>query len=326
MIDFILKCMPVLTGALFLCFVLSCFAPVHWVFAFLAQFKVQYIYGGLILALFLVAGSYWISLALVFVVVTVSFVQTRLPMAEPWQFFTSSYSSDVPSFQVVQYNKLYSNNDFDSLNRWLADEGRHTDVLVMQEVLDDDLPALGKAITPYLPYAMDTSIDRPDTVMVYSRTPISNVDVHDLCHKYCDLKGLRFDVESDLSPEPVRIYSAHTHLGFGKYNALAQSEQFEEIAEWITMEDAPMRVFVGDLNTTAQTPAFQKFLRAANMKHQRFGILPIGTWPRFVPFYPLQVSIDHIVFSHRLRLLNIERGPAFGSDHYSLVARFDIAP
>lgn len=326
MIDFVLKCMPVFTGILFLFFVLSCFAHAHWIFAFLAQFKVQYIYGGLILALFLIAGSYWISLMLVIVVVTVSFTQTRLPMAEPLQFFAPSYSSDAPFFQIVQYNKYYSNNDFGELSRWFANEGRDTDVLVMQEVLDEDLPALSEAVTPHFPYAMDTTTERPDSIMIYSKAPISSVDVHDICHKYCDTKGLRFDVDIDFSDIPVRVYTAHTHLGFGKYNALAQAEQFNGLAEWITMEDAPLRVFVGDLNTTAQTPTYQSFLRAAKMKYQRFGLMPVGTWPRFIPLYPLQVAIDHIVFNDGLRLLNIKRGPALGSDHYSLVARFDIAP
>jgi len=81
MIDFILKIAPIFAVALVVCFALSCLASMHWFLAFLAQFKVQYAYGALILAPLLFFGSSWIFFGLTCVVLCVSVVQVRAPMA-----------------------------------------------------------------------------------------------------------------------------------------------------------------------------------------------------------------------------------------------------
>jgi len=232
----------------------------------------------------------------------------------------------VRTLQIVQYNKYYYNQNFEELETWLKADGRDTDILLMQEVLDADMQGLTEVLTDVFPHYLAFDAERPDSVMIYSKTPILNYEVHQLCHKYCKTKGVRFDVEGAFSSTPVRIYSAHTHLGFKYYNALAQAEQYEDISEWMLMEGFDNRVFAGDLNTTAHTPVFQKFIKSSNMRYQRFGLLPLGTWPswRFIP--PFQVSIDHVLVGDNLRLADIKRGPSFGSDHYSLVARIHIAP
>lgn len=326
MIDFILKIAPIFAVVLVVCFALSCFAPMHWFLAFLAQFKVQYAYGALILAPLLFFGSSWILLCTTAIVLCASIVQVRAPMAEPLRFSADNSVDAVRTLQIVQYNKYYYNQNFDALAAWLKADGRDTDVLLMQEVLDADMQGLTAALADVFPYHTPFDVERPDSVMIYSKTPILNYEVHQLCQKYCKTKGVRFDVSGSFSNDPVRIYSAHTHLGFKYYNALAQAEQYEGLAEWMLMEDARYRVFAGDLNTTAHTPVFRNFLKSSGMQYQRLGLLPLGTWPswRFIP--PFQVSIDHLLFNQSLRLADIKRGPSFGSDHYSLVARIHIAP
>lgn len=326
MIEFILKIAPIFAAVLVVCFALSCLAPMHWFLAFLAQFKVPYAYGALVLAPLLFFSSSWFLLSATLIVLCASIIQVRAQMAEPLRF-SADISTDIsPTLQIVQYNKYYYNQDFKGLAAWLAADGRDTDVLLMQEVLDADIPVLHSALGEFFPYHSPKNSERPDSLMIYSKTPILNYEVHQICQNYCQTKGARFDLAWGLSDIPVRIYTAHTHLGFQNYNALAQAEQYEGLAEWMVIEDAPYRVFAGDLNTTAHLPVFRKFLKNSGMRYQRLELLPLGTWPRWLFIPSFQVSIDHVLYNQALRLSDIRRGASFGSDHYSLVARMQIAP
>ena len=111
----------------------------------------------------------------------------------------------------------------------------------------------------------------------------------------------------------VRIVVAHARTptsptGLGHRNALLSV--VGDVAE-----QAESYVLLGDFNLTAWSPTFRTLpgRRAGDPRFSR-------TWPSQFP--PLGMSIDHIMFSDDLELVEFRVLGSIGSDHFPILAKF----
>jgi endonuclease/exonuclease/phosphatase (EEP) superfamily protein YafD len=90
----------------------------------------------------------------------------------------------------------------------------------------------------------------------------------------------------------------------------------EQIAHLARSIKGPL-VVLGDLNITAFSPHFQDLLAHSGLRSAAEGAGWRPTWPTFMPLAGIQ--IDHALVSPDITVLNFERGPFTGSDHWPIV-------
>lgn len=125
------------------------------------------------------------------------------------------------------------------------------------------------------------------------------------------------DVRINLSGRPVRILGVHLRPPTNAVGSTERNRQLSDLATIASRETEPLLV-MGDLNITPYSPVFTDTLGAT-------GLLDTGrargwyfSWPTFLPI--LGIPIDLCMVSEHFVVLDHQRGPYFGSDHYPLMA------
>ena len=320
--DILKTAIPILSYTLIVAFALSQLARWHWFFSLLSQFTLQYCAGALIFLPFLMLLNHNASLSIIMVIISLTaYIQTRLPMTDPWRFSPPEITEDQQTIKVAQYNKYYPNKPYDTLPQWVQDED--IGLLVMQEVLHKDIAPLEKSLLPLLPHTLPKDTKRPNAIMIFSRYEIENLDIRQVCQQHCETNGVRFEITPP-GGQSITIYSIHTEAPVGIKRYKAHQEELSSMAQWIAQDDKENTLFIGDINTTAYSPAFKDMIKTSGLHYQHHGIMPQTTWPSFALFPFLKIQIDHILFSHSLKNNVIKKSKPHRSDHHSLIATFTV--
>lgn len=133
--------------------------------------------------------------------------------------------------------------------------------------------------------------------------------------------GMRLvlDVEGQL----LTVYALHTHPPTQAWSLKARNEALSWVGARVAASDGPVLV-LGDLNTSAFSPFFRRWVRDSGLHCPSPWTCATGTWP--APWRPLLTPIDHVLAKGALRVQSLKRGPATGSDHYPLQAELTLEP
>ena len=83
-------------------------------------------------------------------------------------------------------------------------------------------------------------------------------------------------------------------------------------------------IVAGDFNVTPWSPHFRDLLKAAGLRNAACGPGYLATWPRW--FWPARIPIDHVLLKGPWAVTTLRLGPAFGSDHYPIIADLCLEP
>ena len=98
-----------------------------------------------------------------------------------------------------------------------------------------------------------------------------------------------------------------------------RNEQLATLAEFARQSTHPL-LLVGDLNISPWSPHFARLLADSGLRDSGYGISP--SWP--VGWLPLQIPIDHALFSAGIHIKYRKTGTDLGSDHYPIIVDFQI--
>lgn len=303
---------------LIIAFSISMMGRYHWSFALLSHFKIQYFIGGILLCGILFFSHHFLSF-LMFAIAITSYVQTRLPMAEPWRFTPQPSQGDAPILKIAQYNKYYKNQQHQKIYNTL----KSVDLILMQEVERAEIEQIRDQFIDTHPFRLPPELPRANALLILSKYEIQNLEFKKIAPDICATLGVRFEISPANAPSPIVIYSLHTEAPIGKKAAIHNAE-LNGIAQWIAQDKAQNIIFMGDWNTTPYAPAFQGLLARTHLNYQNYSYLPQGSWPSFLLLPILTIPIDHILFSNTLNLISIEKGASSGSDHFPIIATIGI--
>ena len=87
----------------------------------------------------------------------------------------------------------------------------------------------------------------------------------------------------------------------------------QEVIQQYRCHGSPLLI-VGDLNTTSFAPVFGELTEQLNLKDSRqgFGLQP--SWPA-TSVSPLMITLDHVLVSPEIQVINRKTGNHVGSDH-----------
>lgn len=211
--------------------------------------------------------------------------------------------------------------DFTALFEWLARERPH--VVALQEVQASFHDALAASALDFphrifWPEVPDPSDPREMGIALLSRVPLARAELvwgawegRPVIEAELDLEGRRLTIVATHNARPGRAAST-----------AARDGMLRGTAEIVARHGRA--VLLGDLNVTATQPIFRELLATARLADSRrgFGWQPSWRSTRLVRGLPL--DLDHVLASPDLRVLDRRLGPAFGSDHLPVLARFAV--
>ena len=115
----------------------------------------------------------------------------------------------------------------------------------------------------------------------------------------------------------VTVIGVHLRSPMAKARAAARNRQLELLAAHRADIAGPL-VVTGDFNITPYSPYFRDWLAATGLKDARRGFGLDVSWPTSLPL--LGIPIDHVAVSGDFLVTDHRKLPAFGSDHYPVLA------
>ena len=83
-------------------------------------------------------------------------------------------------------------------------------------------------------------------------------------------------------------------------------------------------IVAGDFNVTPYSPYYSDWLATTGLTDSRYGRTLSTSWPAILPI--LGIPIDHVAVSNEFVILAHDRLPAFGSDHWGIMAELALQP
>lgn len=284
-------------------------APLGWPFELFAHFRAQYAAGSVLLALILFAidRRNTAMIALVIAIFHALPAMQRTVADEPVA------ACHGPAVTVVTANLQYSNRDTEAFLDWIA--ANPADLVVLQEVTSDWHGAL-QAIEGY-PHREFLVREDPYGLGVLSRWPLDSVAWQDFAGDGLPSISGSVTVEG----QPLRFLGLHTHWPVLPDLARQRDHSLDRAAAFIRSGEGPV-VALGDLNLTAYSPVFGRFLESAGLEDVMQGAHWRPTW--MAGFWPLALRIDHVLVTPAVCVEQTEVGPAIGADHRPVIARLRL--
>jgi endonuclease/exonuclease/phosphatase (EEP) superfamily protein YafD len=284
-------------------------AHVWWVLDLAAHFRVQYVAAALLLIAVLGARKRFAWCAALAVSGAIS-----LAPVLPYVSFAGSAAAAGPAVKLLSANLYFGNQSAPRLLDVVRDAS--PDVIVLVEFTADWQRQLAELRTSY-PYHVERADRGAYGIAIYSRYEVAAVTPFPL--------GRSLAIETRvLHPAGAfTLIGVHLRSPTSGWRAGSRAYQLGELAERVAAISGPLAI-AGDFNITPYSPLFSEWLTATGLSDSRRGRTLSPSWPTYLPL--LGIPIDHCVVNEKIRVISHRRLPAFGSDHYPILAELAIAP
>lgn len=286
----------------------------HWVLDLFSHFRVQYLAGGVLLAVVLLWLRRWRWSGVALLCVGMNAVAVL-----PWygsRHRGGGAGTEAANLRVVLLNVFTRNEQTQRVLDFLRKEA--PDILVIQEVDSVWRRALRELDTEMGHFRVYPQEDNFG-IGIWSRLPLKEDEVFGIGPS--DVPTIRAKVE--VAGTVVEIIATHPLPPIGAMAHAERNSQLATIAGFAREAATPV-VVIGDLNVTMWSPSYSTFIRSSGLVDARrgFGILP--TWPTTSPF--IKIPLDHCLVSPSIGVRAIRTGPHVGSDHLPVIVDLYIPP
>jgi endonuclease/exonuclease/phosphatase (EEP) superfamily protein YafD len=119
-----------------------------------------------------------------------------------------------------------------------------------------------------------------------------------------------------LDDKRLSIVGAHPDPPHNFDAVLQRNDQLKKLAELIITMPTPL-VLAGDLNTSSFNPVYKRLVEDTGLRDSRRGFGVQASWP--TSWALMRTTIDHVLISPRVRVIDRRVGPYIGSDHFPVV-------
>ncbi len=292
----------------------------HWLADLCTHFRFHYAVAGLVLAIILaLMGRYpW---AMVAALVFGANAGPAIPYWQAPEFATAALGSGE-SIRILQFNVNKHNPRAAAIAAWLERNESDIDIAVLVEtspVWRQHLEGLRRQF----PYQATELMEDNFGIVVLSRFAVGEVAV--FRSQVNASPGVRLVAETPKLGIPFVLYAAHPPPPISALLSRLRNRQLLWLGRKMAAEPLTARILVGDLNTTVWSVWYRRMAEFAGLRNAQFGEGYAGTWPNLgiVPGW-LGIPIDHVLVSGNIRAERWSLGPAFGSDHVSVVTKLTL--
>jgi endonuclease/exonuclease/phosphatase (EEP) superfamily protein YafD len=124
-------------------------------------------------------------------------------------------------------------------------------------------------------------------------------------------------VRIDWRGQPITVVGVHLHWPVGANNVRQRNAALHALAALARDTPGPLLIG-GDFNITQWSPVFDAAFATAPLQDCARGQGLVNSWPSFFP--PAAIRIDHCLASPHWQVLQVQAGPALGSDHRPMLS------
>lgn len=262
-------------------------------------------------------AAHWtaVVLALATLLMQVGYV---LPYTPLWRKETKDAEGGHPTLTLLMANVLMHNRRVERLLEFIRE--RRPDLVVLDEPdawWEEALRALERD------YPHTVKEPRPNTygMLLYSRLPLLRLE---RCHLIeADVPSFHLGV--DVGGRTVRLHFVHPRPPYPREARSTGDRDVElvVVGRMAACERDPV-IVAGDLNDVAWSRTTRLFQRVSRMLDPRRGRGMFNTF--HARWFFLRWPLDHLFHSEHFRLVSLQRGPAFGSDHFPIVITLELDP
>ena len=283
-----------------------------WFFDLFSHFRVQYSLTLFVVVAGLLIGRQWVAAA-VFAVLALLNAATVVPL---YVGATPPSTSISHSYRAMLLNVHTQNDQYGEVKQTIQEY--KPDLLVLMEINTDWVTAL-EGLKASHPYAVLR--DREDNfgIALFSKLPFKQSEA--LTIGTIDVPSIRAEIE--LSDTSFTVLGTHPVPPLDAEYSRFRNDHLAAMRPVVRNSPSPVLV-LGDLNITPWSSHFQQLLEETQLQDCSKGRGVQPTWPSFFPIF--LIPIDHCLHSTDIAILDIQRGPAVGSDHYSVIVDFAVTP
>jgi endonuclease/exonuclease/phosphatase (EEP) superfamily protein YafD len=218
-----------------------------------------------------------------------------------------------PPIALLSANVLFENHSATRLLEIVRDAS--PDVVLLVEYTPEWAGMIGELRAAY-PHHLELPRRDPFGIALFSRYELDGLAPFAL--------GDTTAVEASVRTPggPLALIGVHLRAPTSPSRAEMRNRQLDELAARVDQVNGPLAV-IGDFNITPYSPYFQDWLAHTGLTDTRRGRTPSPSWPTTLPI--LSIPIDHCAVSHDVAIISHRRLPAFGSDHYPILAELALA-
>lgn len=149
-------------------------------------------------------------------------------------------------------------------------------------------------------------------LLFYSRFPMDQVDLHYLCQPHIPSLFIDLHVGENC---PLRLYAIHPRPPRPEDDVEDLDDELIIIGRDACHHDCPVLV-MGDLNEVGWSPAIRRFEKTSGLRDPKRGRGIFNTYGATNPI--LRWPLDHVFASQAFSVVDIERLPECGSDHFPI--------
>lgn len=309
----------------------------NWICDLLSNFRLYYIFACIV---FVILAIILRNAAGVLLLLVALFIQ----------FFTvySSYSNNPQDFKekdsyeevnLLQYNVHFLNRNYSGIVDYLLDNQEKLDVVFLQEVAPGLKEELNR-IEKYFPYKVVLN-EQWFGRAFYSKLPILNHEIKFFNHKEIDRssysknsKDLFFvspvhylvvQLKTEKQSIPLTIYGIHTTAPFSKQLAERRNHELETIGKVINQDLlSTHKILLGDFNITSSSYFYKLLEKSTGLISAERGTGVNNTWPSWLKFNLMRISIDNAMFSKNIIVEERKIGENKGSDHLPVILKLRL--
>lgn len=225
----------------------------------------------------------------------------------------------INSVKVMVANILIDNDNYSEFLDLV--EKTDPDLLLVMEVDQEWIDNLENIQEDY-PFSMEHPLKNAYGMALYSKFPLQNKEKKFFQHE--DVPSFHTKV---MLPGEKEIFFHGVHpvapIPSKKYpdNVNRKEVALSKTADMIKQENIPSLV-AGDFNDVSWSHTSRMFENSGNLKNIRIGR---GLYNSFDATSPiLRWPLDHFFVTEGFSVFNLERLPKFGSDHFAMMAEFNI--
>lgn len=210
-------------------------------------------------------------------------------------------------------NVLTSNQNFSGLIELIKKE--KPDIVGLIEVNDDWESHIHCDLDEYK-YRVSLPHDDNFGVLLLSKQEIIKSEIKYFCNY--DIPTIYAIIKTQT--DTIHVVLTHTVPPTSKLDFEERNLQFENLNRFV--KNKSNIIIAGDFNCSSFSANYSRILKKADLKDTRIGLGLQPTWPTWAPF--LSVTLDHILVSKRINIINRKVLPEFGSDHLPVVLEYSL--
>ena len=287
-------------------------ARLWWVFDLTTNFRLQYLGAAGVLLLLLALRRKWLPAAALLVIAALNAwpVLPYVPHLAP----AVAAPPAAARLKVLAVNVSFRQFSARRFREIVAEAA--PDVLLVVEFTPHAEEVLAE-FDKVFPQQLKAPAEGPYGIALWSRFPLQSAYTFPLG----PVQGVEARVQT-----PAGVFTllgAHLVSPTLPRRAEQRNEGLQMLAERRAAISGPV-IVAGDFNVTPYSPYYSDWLATPRLTDSRYGRTLSASWPAILPI--LGIPIDHVAVSNEFAILSHQRLPAFGSDHWGIMAELALRP